>query len=386
MPKDYYDKPEDFENMQVYIDKIEEGKKTGVPVAIQALWDGDTQGWCIYMEVIIDTKNRFSKYSIFHLCTMRFASDLRIFNGQPTPWEETIVAKKIGNLISKKYNIPFWFPASEAPDDDCPSWLQRDKGIHCADCNKLIIPTDSSYLPKDICYSCHLRREAKKNFSNDISTNDELTIYTIKYDLDKNDFNSYQGWMMMQGKGDIYAMIDTILDEKNIKIEEIESYSFFEKDLKKLITLYEKQIENYFEKYYEDLREDFEDDDEEEFIKFVHNGKAYFIHHFFDHDVISDTDTIKSLQSIIDENQYLYLFFSRNKTKQLDTIMGFMKGEKNTTLQKITDYYSKAENEKYRTTLSKEQINKNIQRLIERDYISIDENEVTSLTFKGNFY
>lgn len=386
MPKDYYDKPEDFEDIQVYIDKVEEAQKTGVPVAIQALWDGDTQGWCIYMEVIIDTKNRFSKYSIFHLCTMRFASDLRIFNGQPTPWEETIVAKKIGNYISEQYNIPFWFPASEAPDDDCPSWLQRDKGINCADCNKLIIPTDSPYLPKDICYSCHRERESKEEFSNDTPTNDELTIYTIKSDSDKNDFNSYQGWMMMQGKGDIYAMIDTILDEKNIKIEEVESYSFFEKDLKKLITLYEKQIENYFEEYYEDLREEFEDDDEEEFIEFVHNGKTYFIHHFFDHDVISDTDTIKSLQSIIDENQYLYLFFSRNKTKQLDTIMGFMKGEKNTTLQKITDYYSKAENEKYRIALSKEQINKNIQRLIERKYISLDENEVISLTFQGNFY
>ena len=101
---------------------------------------------------------------------------------------------------------------------------------------------------------------------------------------------------------------------------------------------------------------------------------------------MSDMDTIESLNSIIDENQYLHLFFSKNKTRQLDAIMTFIKTEQNTTLQELIDYYSQAKNEKYRTALSKEQINKNIQRLVESGYISIDENEVISLTFKGNFY
>ncbi len=101
---------------------------------------------------------------------------------------------------------------------------------------------------------------------------------------------------------------------------------------------------------------------------------------------MTDMDTIESLNSIIDENQYLHLFFSKNKTRQRDAIIAFIKTEKNSTLQELIDYYSQAEDEKYRTALSKEQINKNIQRLVESGYISIDENEVISLTFKGNFY
>lgn len=382
MSESYYSKPEDFEDMQVYIDKVEEAKKTGIPVAVQALWDGDTQGWFVYLEVIF-LEDAPSTYSIIDLCAMRFASDLRIFNGQTTPWEETIIAKKIGNYISKKYDIPFWFPASEAPDDDCPSWLQRDKGINCADCNKLIIPTDSPYLPKDICYSCNLERESKEEFSNDIATNDELTIYILNADTNKSEFKSY--WLMTQSKDKgIYKEIATILDERNIKIEEIENYNLFKEDLEKLLSLYENKLKLFFDNYDIEKVEKFLKQDY--LIEVEYKGKNYLLHTFFNRELIGNMDTVKTIQSVIDENKYFYLFFAKNKTRQLDTIMRFIKEKKTTTLQKLIHYYSQAYNEKYRTALSKEQINKNIQRLIDRDYISIDENDIISLTFKGNFY
>ncbi len=35
----------------------------------------------------------------------------------------------------------------------------RDRAVACADCAKLIIPTTSPYLPKEVCYHCHLARE-----------------------------------------------------------------------------------------------------------------------------------------------------------------------------------------------------------------------------------
>ncbi|WP_291728516.1 hypothetical protein [Bernardetia sp.] len=401
MSKDYYNKPKDFEDMQVYVDKVEEAKKEGKPVAVQALWDGDTQGWYIYMQVVIENEDKKElptnvfllelidkstfNYTMIDLCSLRFASDIRLFNGQPTPWEETIVAKKIGNYISKRYNIPFWFPASEAPDNDCPSWLQRNQGIHCADCNKLIIPTDSPYLPKDICYSCHTERKSKKEFNNDVSTNDELTIYKVNSDADKNNFASYKEWMMTQVKDKgIYSILDTILYEKNTDIEKIEAYKLYDDDLKKILLTYEDKVTEFLKTYDEEKIRKLPKQDYLHEIQYKNNN--YFVHQFFDRKVIDNINTVESLQSVIDNEQYLYLFFSRNKTRQLNAIMAFIKTEEDITLQKIVDYYSSVGDEKYRVALSKEQINKNIQRLAERGYISIDKNEVVSLTFKGNFY
>lgn len=142
------------------IDKIESLK--GKPIAIEAQWDGDTQGWFLMLFVVIKKGfYKFQKTTVHHLGNISKGGDIRIFQGKVPPYPEAILAIEIGEKLKKKYQLEFFFPSPIHPDDDCPRWTEKDKAIHCADCNKLIIPTDSPYLPKDICYNCHLVHESK---------------------------------------------------------------------------------------------------------------------------------------------------------------------------------------------------------------------------------
>jgi hypothetical protein len=136
-------------------------KLPGKPIVLEALWTGDTEGW--YLLLYLYTSTGWFMFQLQHrhlLSEITCGGDIRLFNGAVPPWPEAELAKEIGAKAESKYGLTFYMQ-SEEPDYDCPSWMERDKAINCADCNKLIIPTDSQYFPKDICYSCHLRREFK---------------------------------------------------------------------------------------------------------------------------------------------------------------------------------------------------------------------------------
>ncbi|RZJ54058.1 MAG: hypothetical protein EOO44_06380 [Flavobacterium sp.] len=101
----------------------------------------------------------WKKETIQHLGVVSFGGDIRLFNGEVPSWPEAELAKEWGQKVSEKYGLTFYFPSHTEPDNDCPSWPQRHLAINCEDCGKSIIPTDSPYLPKEICYHCHLNRE-----------------------------------------------------------------------------------------------------------------------------------------------------------------------------------------------------------------------------------
>ena len=128
-------------------------KVPGRPTVLEALWDGDTQGWFLLINLYTETGTSQ------HLGILSFGGDIRLFNGEVPSWPEAELAKEWGQKAAKKYGLTFYFPSDSEPDDNCPSWTQRHLAINCADCNKLIIPTDSEYLPRDICYNCHLKRK-----------------------------------------------------------------------------------------------------------------------------------------------------------------------------------------------------------------------------------
>lgn len=79
----------------------------------------------------------------------------KTFSGEGPSWPEAELTKEWGKKVANKYGLTFYFPSDTEPDDDCPDWTQKHLAVNCAECNKLIIPTDSNYLPKDICYNCH---------------------------------------------------------------------------------------------------------------------------------------------------------------------------------------------------------------------------------------
>ena len=130
------------------------------PLVIQALWDGDTSGWILFIEAVLKKNNAFAKTTLAFL--RGNGGDLRLFNAEVPPWPEAETAKKVGKYIEEKLGIPFFFPSPEWPDDNCPNWWEQDKAVNCKTCRKLIIPTDSPYLPKDQCYHCYLKLEKFK--------------------------------------------------------------------------------------------------------------------------------------------------------------------------------------------------------------------------------
>lgn len=138
------------------------------PCAFQALWDGDSRGWFICLETVVaDEGPHGPRYRAVPLTFLRLGGDIRLFTGEVPPWPEARLAAELGEALARRHGVPFYFPSPRDPDDDCPNWWDQDRAIHCADCDKLIIPTESPHLPKDICHHCHSAREAMARIRRD---------------------------------------------------------------------------------------------------------------------------------------------------------------------------------------------------------------------------
>jgi hypothetical protein len=157
----------------------------GKPTVLEALWDGDTQGWYLCLSVYIK-KNILGGETSHYLGTVTFGGDIRLFTGEVPSWPEAALAKEIGKRAEEKYGLTFYFPSPDDPDDDCPRWTERHLAISCADCNKLIIPTTSEYLPKDICYHCHLEREWNEKIKTEKPCDDGVTFFLYKEGIYQN--------------------------------------------------------------------------------------------------------------------------------------------------------------------------------------------------------
>ncbi|WP_406280903.1 hypothetical protein [Embleya sp. NBC_00896] len=89
----------------------------GRPVAIEAIWDGDTRGWFVVLLAVHDDPP-----ADHHLATIRLGGDLRIFNGQVPPWPEATQAGASGRALAELFDIPFHFASPDTPDDEAPRW------------------------------------------------------------------------------------------------------------------------------------------------------------------------------------------------------------------------------------------------------------------------
>ncbi|MEZ0096156.1 hypothetical protein [Streptacidiphilus sp. EB129] len=89
----------------------------GRPVAIEAVWDGDTDGWCVDLIALTDdpaTEHR--------LAMIRHGSDMRLFNGTVPPWPEAQEAETVGRALAEQFAVPFHFASPDQPDLDAPRW------------------------------------------------------------------------------------------------------------------------------------------------------------------------------------------------------------------------------------------------------------------------
>lgn len=128
------------------------------PIAIEALWDGDTDGWFVCLAAITTDLQWHA------LGVLSDGGDIRIFNGQVPPWPEAAAARQIGKEIAERFGAEFYFPSPDYPEDDCPSWHQRAQGYPCRRCGILLLQRDPCPW-RGICYHCHLAEEREERES-----------------------------------------------------------------------------------------------------------------------------------------------------------------------------------------------------------------------------
>ncbi|GAA1001760.1 hypothetical protein GCM10009555_106860 [Acrocarpospora macrocephala] len=92
-------------------------------VAVEALWDGDTQGWFVKLVAIVQRPGRHHhRLDERPLALFRRGSDLRLFNGEVPPWPEAVEAAEKGQAVARSLGVPFHFASPDTPDDGLPRW------------------------------------------------------------------------------------------------------------------------------------------------------------------------------------------------------------------------------------------------------------------------
>jgi hypothetical protein len=86
------------------------------PAAIEALWDGDSEGWMVYLlAVTLEPRTEH------HLAIIQHGTDIRLFTGEVPPWPEAREASTIGRRLAERFGVPFHFASPEKPDFT-PRW------------------------------------------------------------------------------------------------------------------------------------------------------------------------------------------------------------------------------------------------------------------------
>ena len=115
------------------------------PLAVEAFWDGDSKGWFVVLTLITSQWPwRGKKYVAHDICAMCGGSgDLRLFNGQVPPWPEAVRAKEVGEALSARFGVPFFFASPDHLEDSCPRWHERARGVPCQRCGILLLQEKS---------------------------------------------------------------------------------------------------------------------------------------------------------------------------------------------------------------------------------------------------
>jgi hypothetical protein len=129
----------------------------GPPVAIEALWDGDSYGWFINLAAVVQDAGGYRSH---HLASLQDGGDIRLFNRQVPPWPEAQLAREVGEELSRRLEIPFYFPSPEHPEDDCPGWAERARGSPCRRCGIPLLQ-GGGYARPGLCYYCFLEVEGE---------------------------------------------------------------------------------------------------------------------------------------------------------------------------------------------------------------------------------
>ncbi|MBG0569356.1 hypothetical protein [Actinoplanes aureus] len=103
---------------------IEKAEAVTAPVlAVEAFWDGDTQGWFVVLVAIVRQPGKCHDcFDEVTLTVLRHGGDIRLFTREVPPWPEAQQAIEQGQAIAQHFGVPFHFASPEKPDDDLPRW------------------------------------------------------------------------------------------------------------------------------------------------------------------------------------------------------------------------------------------------------------------------
>lgn len=242
-----------MDEIEIILQEVRMNLKYVIPVAFQALWYSDWDYLSLDLEVVIKDGLSYNTKTLKVLKPYTF-EERKIIKDEVELPKESYIADTIGKRLATEYNVPFYFPSPKSWDSDCPNWWEQDKGIKCADCGKLVIPSDSEYLPKDICYSCSVGRDSNKRIHSDESCNDNMQIHRFK-----DDFHQWVGSYDIVG-GENHSILGTFFyykfnwqkKDKGIKVVTIERediirfIEFLEPKIDKFISSYKPPIPNEF--------------------------------------------------------------------------------------------------------------------------------------------
>ena len=134
-------------------------RRAGTHVAIEALWDGDADGW--FLEVAL-VSHDFGDFVTHTLGVVRYGGDFRLFQGTVPPWPESTIARTAGADVARACGLEFYFPSPEEPDDDCPHVWERGDATACVSCNKPLVRDRGPYVRPDVCYPCQRDGERRR--------------------------------------------------------------------------------------------------------------------------------------------------------------------------------------------------------------------------------
>lgn len=312
-------------------------KFAGKPIVLEALWDGDTTGWFLCLFIYTKSDSFFTKSTNrFLLGQIRLGGDIRLFKNEP--FTEISLAKELGALAEKKYNLEFYFPSQNEPDDNCPQWSDKHLGINCLGCNKLIIPTASPHLPKDICYNCHLKKESNQKLINNELVRDGVVLY-LSNDEKSEKLGFYGSYdYLLLSKFNIPGISDVD------KIESIKVYSIPIEKLQILKNDIEKELKLKLQNY-------IKPEIKEEHRRFSHSiyeieyeGINYTleIQRNQDHaDILESLRTLNYLEKAITEKMNLQICFIRGLKYQEDSVLRYLHYLKNdfSNIDELLEHY-----------------------------------------------
>jgi hypothetical protein len=338
----------------------------GKPTVLEAFWDGDTQGW--HLELSLYTVSGIPPHEHTECHSLGMVGVPEGMNISTNGlWTEAVLAEQFGNEAAQKYDLTFYFPSKKDADPNCPAWTQRYLGIECADCSKLIIPTDSPYLPKDICYHCHLTRESNEDLIAAKPSDEGVNWYLYKDDeyLPISSCSLFESFVFAPF---INEKVKSQLTKKPINIVQLGRQDIADLKIQLEAVLSEKLSEYEKPVIEEEKRRFFS------FQTRVYKGKEYELAQNFNYEHIKISaliDSVETAEKALAEN-YIYQFYFKNGfTYRYDSVLRFVRYVSASDSGSITDITNN-----YANILTESEVLETLRKLEQLGCVKIDSNEV----------